>query len=141
LNYSKGRIMNTKLAALIMLLAVFVASAVADDVNKWIQNLKNPSPAVRETAALALMELNDTRSVEPMIQALKDNDSNIRWMAARSLGIAKDRRAVNPLILALRDNNSDVLFWAANALISIGEPAVEPLILALGRSKPSLCSQ
>ena len=46
-------------AALIILLAVFVIPVVADDADRWIQDLKDPSPSVREAAADALWKLND----------------------------------------------------------------------------------
>ena len=72
-------------AALIMLLAVFAMPAVADDVDKWIQDLNDTSPSVREAAALALGQLGDTRAVEPLIQALKDEDSYVRSAAADAL--------------------------------------------------------
>jgi hypothetical protein len=71
-------IMKMKLAILIILLAVFVIPVVADDVDKWIQDLKDPSPAVREAAAMALVGFNDIRSIGPLIQALTDEDSYVR---------------------------------------------------------------
>ena len=37
-------------AALIILLAAFAIPVVADDVDMWIQDLKDPSPSVREAA-------------------------------------------------------------------------------------------
>ena len=57
-----------------MLLAAFAMPVVANDVDKWIQDLKDPSPAVREVAAEALGKLNDIRTVEPLKQALRDGD-------------------------------------------------------------------
>ncbi len=59
--------MKIKLATLIMLLAIFAVPAVADDVDGWIADLKDPSPLVREAVAMALVELNDTRAVGPLI--------------------------------------------------------------------------
>jgi HEAT repeat protein len=80
--------MKTKLAALIKLLAllaVFAMPVVADDVDRWIQDLSDTSPSVRDAAAGALKELNDTRAVGPLIQALKDEYPGVRGNAARAL--------------------------------------------------------
>lgn len=75
----------------IVLLNLFTMSVVADDVNKWIQDLNDPIPAIREAAVEALIEpavrgvsvkvlieLNDTRALEPFIQALMDEDPWVR---------------------------------------------------------------
>jgi HEAT repeat protein len=79
-------VMKMKLAALItIILILFVMPAVADDVDRWIQDLKDSSPSVREAAAEALGYLNDTRAVEPLIQALKDDDNDVRFHAALAL--------------------------------------------------------
>ena len=51
--------MKMKLAALIIiLLAVFAMHAVADDMDGWIQDLKDPILAVREAAVEALMYIS-----------------------------------------------------------------------------------
>jgi HEAT repeat protein len=55
-------------------------------VDKWIQDLKDPTPSVREAAAEALGDLNDTRAVDPLIQTLKDKDSSVRLRAVSALG-------------------------------------------------------
>jgi tetratricopeptide (TPR) repeat protein len=114
-------VMKMKLAALIIiLLAVFAMPAVADDVDKLIQDLNDPSPSVRGAAAGALRELNDTRAVEPLTQALKDEDSYVRQYAAESLGMLNDTRAVEPLKSALNDKNGYVRKAAADALAKLG---------------------
>jgi HEAT repeat protein len=100
--------MKTKLATLLILLTAFAMPAVADDVDKWIQDLKDPSPSVREAAAENLGNLGSTRAVGPLIQALSDTDSAVRGWAVYSLGKLNDTRAVHPLILALGDTASNV---------------------------------
>jgi HEAT repeat protein len=86
-----------KLAALVMLLAVFAMPVVADDVDRWIQDLKDPIPAVREAAVVAFIGHSDTRAVDPLIQALKDKDPRVRMYAAFALG------KLNDTIQALED--------------------------------------
>ena len=71
---------------LIMLLSVFAMPVVSDDVDRWIQDLKDPNSAVREAAALAFIGHNDTRAVDPLIEALDDKDPRIRIYAAFALG-------------------------------------------------------
>ena len=43
-----------------MLLVVFAIPAAADDVDKWIRDLKDPIPSVRASAAEALGEFRKT---------------------------------------------------------------------------------
>ncbi|MFZ2473032.1 MAG: HEAT repeat domain-containing protein, partial [Methanothrix sp.] len=92
--------MTIKLAAVVFVLAMLAIPTVADNVDRWIRDLNDTSPSVRETAASALKELNDTRAVEPLILALKDEDTDVRSGAAEALGKLGDTRAVEPLILA-----------------------------------------
>ena len=121
-----------KLAILIMLLAVFAMPAVADDVDKWIQDLNDTSSGVREDAARSLRDLNDIRAVEPFIQALDNEDDIVRSNAAESLGNLGDIRAVEPLILALTDEDEYVRGDAAWALGKLKDTrALEPLKSAL----------
>jgi len=132
LNNSEGMFMKIKLAALItILLTVFAMPAFADDVEKWIQDLKDPSLLVREAATEALVGLNDTRAVEPLIKALKDENSEVRENAVWSLRDLGDTRAVEPLIQVLKDENEDkwVRWSAALALGKLNDSrAVGPLI-------------
>jgi HEAT repeat protein len=98
--------------------------AVADDVDRWIQDLKDPNPNVRIAAADALFELNDTRAVDPLIQALKDNSSYVRQDAAGALEELNDSRAVNPLTQVLNDKNEEksVQDAVAEALKKLSKP-------------------
>ena len=67
-----------------------------------------------------------------LIKQLTSGDSATRVTAARELGKSQDPGAVEPLINALRnDKNWDVRAAAEDALVSIGEPAVKPLIALL----------
>jgi len=118
----------------------------ACDVGLLIKALKDKNPWLRSGAAEALGKIGDARAVEPLITALEDGDSRVQCKAAEALGEIDDARAVKPLINALDNENifadlsissdkrSDVQIAAAEALEKIGEPAVEPLINALGKS-------
>ena len=68
-------------------------------------------------------------AVEPLLAAIKASDQHVRRAAIEALGKIGDGRAVEPLISALMDH--DVCQAATEALVKIGNPAVEPLIPAL----------
>jgi HEAT repeat protein len=87
-------------------------------------------PLVRERTITALAAIGQP-AVEPLIAALQDKDPRVRRDAVRSLGLIKDVRAVEPLIAGLKDEDADCRGEAMKALVAIGEPAVNPLILAL----------
>jgi len=71
-------------------------------------------------------------AVDSNIAVLEDEDQELyaRKAAAWALGEIKDSRAVEPLINALEDWYKFVRNAAVEALVKIGEPAVEPLIAA-----------
>ena len=73
--------------------------------------------------------------MEPLIKALDDENFDVRWFVTETLGKIGDSRAVEPLIKALGDEVDDIRTSAANALLMIGEPAVEPLIKDLGEDE------
>jgi HEAT repeat protein len=131
-------------------------------VDPLIAALKDERQDVRSAAASALGTIGDARAVQPLIDALADNSFHVRNAAACSLGHLKDSRAVNPLIAALKgdralrstaaralgqlgDNRAvkplmaflgkgglDSQESVTLALVEIGEPAIEPLIAAVG---------
>jgi HEAT repeat protein len=129
-------------------------------VEPLIETLRDEDTHVRASAAVALGEIGDARAVEPLIKALGDEDAEwyVRRNAAIALGEIGDARAVEPLIKALGDDEWDVRRHVAKALkklkwkpdtdglraahlvakmdwngcVKVGEPAVEPLIKALG---------
>ena len=105
---------------------------------------------VGSLAAKALGQIRDERVVEPLISALRDGSEGVRYNAVKALGMIGDPRAVDPLVAVLRYGNTlvpiptigqdhRVLWHAANALVSIGEPAVEPLIDILSDEDEQAC--
>jgi len=137
----------------------------APSIEPLISVLQHPDSDVRWKAAIALGEIRDPRAigplirqlsdtdrfvksrvahalgmigapaVHPLIQTLHDGDGNQRWGAAIALGGIKDPAAVDPLILALADKYENVRAEAAAALVSIGKPAIAPLIRFLKYSE------
>jgi HEAT repeat protein len=92
---------------------------------------------VRERAADALAEIGDPRAVEALVIALKDKGHRfVRVSAACALGKIGNARAVEPLITALGDDENAVSAFAADALVALGEPAVEPLMAMFKSETP-----
>lgn len=98
------------------------------------------SIGVQCEAAAALGKLGDVRAVESLIDLLDSDDYALCLNCVSSLGALKDARAVQPLINALDMNfplswsisrRNRMLYSIANALASIGEPAIFPLIEVL----------
>jgi HEAT repeat protein len=99
-----------------------------------IEGLKDNDSSVRSKAAAALLKMGP--AAKPAIPALmyalmSDSSRSVRSNAAFTLGEIKDPIAVPALILALKDVDEYVSRSARNALIRIGKPAVERLIVAL----------
>jgi HEAT repeat protein len=127
-------------------------------VKPLIRALGNYDQMVSGHAAEALGKIGDSRAVESLIAALGNDDSMLRKYAAKALGKIGDSRAIKPLFASLGDKDRGVRKCAEEAIasidwqpdrgtngaiywiikgkwdkcIEIGEPAVEPLIPALG---------
>lgn len=114
-------------------------------------------PERRRMAVIALGEISDARSVEPLSSmildtdfrisfeaakalscigapaleslcaALKSNYDDVRNIAAKSLGQLNDPRAIGPLCEALKNTDRGIFNEAANTLILMGEPVVTTL--------------
>lgn len=98
--------------------------------------LNDPDVNARRAAAYALGEIKGNRVVDPLIGALKDVNRLVRRDAAEALGKVRDIRAIRPLISGIAEDEQTFEFsefrsCAVDALVSIGEPAVEYLIAAL----------
>ncbi len=94
-----------------------------------IEKMKSENPKIRAEVAWGLGMLRDPRAVEALIAASKDDQAEVRRNAIMGLGLIRDARAVEPLIAALADDT--LAEEAKDALVPIGEPAVEPLLAAL----------
>lgn len=92
--------------------------------------------SVRLYAARALGELGDIEATDPLITALReDRNVDVRVRAARALGKLGGQKVVTPLVEALSDINSQVCVTATDALIEIGEIAVDELVKSLFNEK------
>jgi HEAT repeat protein len=73
-------------------------------------------------------------NVDELIQQLNGENVYVQMYAAKKLGDRGDTRAVQPLIAALKDEKAGIR--AADALVQIGKPSVDLLIVALKDENP-----
>ncbi len=130
---------------------------VKDEIEIQIDLLQDTDWVVRREAVITLGEMGDERCVEPLVRALRDGDWQVREAAIealgqvgspaveglikqlrdwdirkyviRALGKIKDERVLDPLVAQLR--NDEFLEDATDALVELGEPAIEKLVAAL----------
>lgn len=140
---------------------------VKDEIEIQIDLLKDPDWAVRREAVITLGEMGDERCVEPLVRALRDGDWQVREVAIealgqvgspavdpllkqlrdwdirksviRALGKIKDERVLEPLVGQLRSDEFGL--DATDALVELGEPAVERLVAALKDKDESIRKQ
>lgn len=97
------------------------------------------SKEAREAAVEALGELKDPRAVEPLIASLHDGDAYDEAIVA--LGKIGHPRAAKPLISWLRvgwDMNDSLRQKVYDALLAVGKPCVELLVLTLKDSNADM---
>ncbi len=84
---------------------------------------------MRMEAVKALSELGDSRAVEPLGIALKNEDDRALTHALidalRTIG---DSRGIDPLLTKVDDSDEEIQEAAAQALLTLGETAVERLV-------------
>ena len=104
--------------------------------NTLVAGLSDFDSLVRESAALALSRLSDTRAIEPLLQATGDRTYIVRQAAAMSLGalITPEReKEAYALVDLLGDTNPDVQSAALGSLRMISKSAEAP-----GSSDPAV---
>ena len=85
----------------------------------------------------ALMEMGPV-VVEPLCRILLDEDNPLRFYAADLLTKIHDERAIKPLISVLGVRVNGIGQLAVTALIGIGPPAVNDLIVCLTSDEPEI---
>lgn len=85
----------------------------------------------------ALMEMGPV-VVEPLCRILLDEDNPLRFYAVDLLTKIHDERAVKPLISVLGVRVNGIGPLAATALIGVGTPAVNDLIVCLTSEEPEI---
>ncbi len=91
-------------------------------VNSLTRALTDQQLSARRTAAWALGQIGERRSVPALIAILDDPEPAVRETAALTLGQLKDKRAIEPLCALLRDSHAHITQAALHALQEIGLP-------------------
>jgi HEAT repeat protein len=100
------------------------------DLSSLYDALDDDTPAVRDAAARALGQIGDPQAVQPILQACLYGYISEETAADALLGIT-DPGAIEPLIHGLEEGNLRATGPAGKALVNIGGPAVDAVILAL----------
>ncbi len=103
-------------------------------VEPLIAALQDTRLSVRQAAAVSLGKIKDVRAAEPLLVAVNDPEGPLRYDATNAfleLGEIKDPHAIESLIGALKYNDGRVRQKAVESLVSIGTPAVQPLLAAI----------
>jgi HEAT repeat protein len=99
------------------------------DVNWFISGLKDPSPEVRESSAMALCHTSHPKATLPLISALSDSDRMVTTLAGNALiGIGKE--ATLDLIKIMEEGSPPAKIEAARALAEIKDTRAIPALMA-----------
>ena len=86
----------------------------------FIDDLRDPDPAVRAAAAVALHAFPDARAVPGLIKLLNVPQAETRYQAAATLGLLVDMRAFTPLLRCMKDTEAAVRTEAIRAMGKYG---------------------
>lgn len=101
-------------------------------LNELIEQLQAPDAAIRQSAALALMELADTHSRDALIGALRDEDADVRRAAVRALSAINDDVSAGAIVGMLEDRAPQVRRRVVSWLLKYAHrKAIVPELLQL----------
>ena len=125
--YKSGNIVDME--GFVSVLAQIDDQQARDLLVEIMQIMQDENDHTSIKAAFELARLKDSRVLEPMIARLEEQDAG---GAASALGELGDSRAAGPLVALLKrtatDINWDSLHRADEALVKLGEGAVEALL-------------
>ncbi len=111
---------------------------IADGVKKINVLLRDPEKNVRLASTIALgdISMNNRESISLLIENMRDKDKDIRYYSILALGkIGPDSREASPFLVGtLKEDDNKLRTAARDALVLIGDAAVDSLIEALKES-------
>lgn len=106
---------------------------IADPLVRMLSD-KDQDPGLRVRVMHILGKIGYEGAVDPLVETMQnDPEEFVRREAVRTLMDLRSERAVGPLIDMLQDN--ELREYASTALVAVGEPAVEPLIMAISEGR------
>ena len=100
-------------------------------MDSLVATLEDEDWLVRENIVNSLVEIGDSRAIDPLISLLGDENYKVRKSAADGLGKFGDRRAVEPLLKALEtERERDV---RQSEVLALGELGGQQTIEGLSR--------
>jgi HEAT repeat protein len=150
MHYSIPRLFKPLLGPVLLLTLSFPVMAQTDQLSTSIQQLQSSDADIRLTAVRELLRRTDDLQarahnavlemgpivVEPLCRILLDEDDPLRYYAVHLLTKIRDERAITSLISVLGVQVSGIGPLAATALVGIGKPAVDDLIVCLTSHDP-----
>jgi HEAT repeat protein len=101
-----------------------------DNIEKLVADLNCDEFLECQKARRKLVEMGSV-VVPRLVQELSNEKYWVRWEVTKALGQIADKSSAEVLVKALEDKEFDVRWLAAEALINIGQDALEPLLIAL----------
>lgn len=99
-------------------------------IEQLISDLGSDDGMVRQRARYALTQIGEP-AVDALIRAFQEKNNPTHYEAAKTLSGIGSTKAIATLINALQDEDFSVRWVAAEGLISIGEPSIRPLLIAM----------
>jgi HEAT repeat protein len=119
--------------------AVHALADLGESVLPWLhQELKSDNPDQRWWAIAALAQIDNEQAREQLKNGLADPDPSVRQCAAFGLRRQPYQGALPDLVAALADSDRLLARLAADALIALGEHALESLTKALRSQDPAV---
>ncbi len=103
-----------------------------EDINKLIEDLKNPDESVRRFAAESIGEAKDERGIDSLINALGDECVAVGEAVADALIAIGGGNAAEKVSHLLRSDEANLRNFSAEILEKIGEPAVDTIVKLSG---------
>jgi len=108
-----------------------------NDIPTLIKQLEDPDGFIRMHARHVLICIGKSALPE-LINALSGPNSQLRWQIIKVLEGIQDTSAARALVECLKDENAGVRWAASDALISLHQAGIPPLLEALMRDIDSI---
>lgn len=135
----KKKYMNKKLllaliAIIFVVIAIFFIKStfVPKDVKEYIEKLSSQNPQERADSVIALGNMGERAAPSiPFLIARLNDEEYYVFENSVNALVKIGKPAVNPLIIVFKGKDKNIRWRVASVLVKIGSPSVKPLIAAL----------